>query len=47
MHKSVHVSMCACIIYVSIHEHMYGGKNPYVCMYVDKHPQGCICIGVS
>ena len=32
MHKSIHVSMCACITYVCMHVHMHGGKNPYVCM---------------
>ena len=30
MHKTIDVSMCACIIYVCMQVHMYGGKNPYV-----------------
>ena len=31
MHKAIDVIMCACIIFVCMHVHMYGGKNPYVC----------------
>ena len=45
MHKSIEVSMCACIIYVCMHVHMFGSKNPYACrptcmilyMYVSKY----------
>ena len=37
MHKSIDVSMCACIIYVCMHLHIYGGKNPYICKYVGKY----------
>ena len=47
MHKSIHVSLCACIIYVCMHIHMYGGKNQYVSMNVDRHAQVCICLYVS
>ena len=46
MHKYIHVSMCACIIYVCVHVHMYVGKNPYacmhICMYASMHKSICI-----
>ena len=34
MHKTLLVIMCVCIICICMHVHMYGAKNPYVCMYV-------------
>ena len=34
MHKSIDVGMCAFIIYVCMHRHMYGCQN--ICMYVGK-----------
>ena len=36
MQRYMHVSMCACIIYVCMNVNMYGGKNPYVFIYVGK-----------
>ena len=38
MHKSIDVSMPACIIYVCMHVHVYGDENPYVFIYAySKH----------
>ena len=31
MHKSIHVNLCAFIIYAPMDVHMYGGKMLYVC----------------
>ena len=45
MHKSIDLSMCACIIYVCMHVHIYGDKtHMYVCMYVVMFECICICI---
>ena len=34
MHKSLHVIMCACTIYVSMYIYV---EEESICMYVDKH----------
>ena len=41
--------MCACIIYVSMHVNMYGGKNPclYIFIYVCKHTGAYMCMYLS
>ena len=44
MYKSIDVSMFACIIYVCMHVHIYGGKNLYVCVQANVHESICICI---